>query len=59
MAGLILSRRELAKINVDGTITALSLDEPYSAFLEYNGYTIAQMAEEAERAKIWHERFAN
>ena len=57
--GPYIEPSRVARINVDGTITALSLDEPYSAFLEYNGYTIAQMAGEAERAKIWHERFAN
>ena len=47
-----------AIINADGTITAESQQEIYNAFLEFNGYTVAQMAEEAERAKVWHERFA-
>ena len=41
-----------AKINNDGTITAED-----SVFERFNGYTVAQMAEIAERAKAWHDRY--
>ena len=51
--------RMIAAINEDGTITGISFeDEPMyyeSVFEEYNGYTLAQMKDEAERAKAWHE----
>ena len=48
----------IAKINDDGTITELFTPPNYShrAFEGYNGYTVEQMKEEAERAKAWHER---
>jgi hypothetical protein len=46
-----------AIINDDGTITAVP--DEYSAFEEYNGFTVGQMKEEAERAKAWHEAHVN
>jgi hypothetical protein len=52
----------IAKINADGTITPynpLISTSPYekywSAFDDFDGYTVLQMAEFAERAKTWHE----
>jgi hypothetical protein len=56
--GPYIEPSRVASINADGTITALSLEEEYSAFLEYNGYTATQMQAEAERAKMWHEAHA-
>ena len=53
---------QVSKINDDGTITAIpSVAEymPYTnVFDEFNGYTVGQMKEEAERAKTWHENYA-
>lgn len=52
----------VAKINDDGTITAISPVTEYmpytNVFEEYGGFTVAQMKEEAERAKAWHESYA-
>ena len=46
----------IAKINDDDTITELFVAYDYHrAFEGYNGYTVEQMKEEAERAKAWHE----
>ena len=45
----------VAKINKDGTITAVYSPDYANIFEEYNGYTVEQMKEEAERAKAWHE----
>jgi hypothetical protein len=42
--------RGIAKINDDGTITAILQD---SVFAEFNGYTVEQIVAEAERAKAW------
>jgi hypothetical protein len=52
----------IAKINDDGTITPynpLIGTSPYetywSVFDDFDGYTVEQMSELAEQAKIWHE----
>jgi len=47
----------VAKINDDGTITAITA-EYGNVFDEFNGYTVEQMKELAERAIAWHERHA-
>ena len=48
---------DTAKINGDGTITEVFTPPDYShrAFEGYNGYTVAQMEEEAKRAKAWQD----
>ena len=54
-----------ARINDDGTITALSGTEDYhkSVFAEFDGYTSEQVAEMmqeyASRAKAWLERHSS
>jgi len=50
--GPYIEKSRVAKINADGTITAVSEDNIFAGF---NGYTVEQMKEAAERAKAWHE----
>ena len=48
----------VAIINTDNTITAIAINSDYNnVFEQFNGYTVEQMALEAERAKLWHDRF--
>ena len=46
----------VAKINDDGTITAIHSPYGYNTFDEFNGFTPRQMADLAERSKAWHEK---
>ena len=49
-----------AQIADDGTITAMpSSQEQQNIFTEFDGYTISHMREEARRAKLWHETYAD
>lgn len=57
--GPYVEMSRVAVINTDGMITAIPVTDCDNVFSEYNGYTTAQMAEEAERAKEWHEQYAN
>ena len=61
--GPYIEAARVARVNADGTITAIPLSNQdnwqRSVFSEFDGYTVAQMQEQAERAKAWHERFAN
>ena len=61
--GPYIEATRAASIGSDGTISAIPLQEQdswqKSIFSEYNGYTPAQMQEEARRAKTWHEKYAN
>jgi hypothetical protein len=60
--GPYIEEARTAVINADDTITAIPLSEQNNwqknIFLEFNGYTVAQMQAEAERAKAWHSRYA-
>ncbi|MCL2085110.1 MAG: hypothetical protein FWH06_07640 [Oscillospiraceae bacterium] len=60
-SGPYIEDARAAIINADGTITAIPCQNDWqkNIFAEYDGYTVAQMAEEAERANAWHERYAN
>jgi len=53
--GPYIEEGRVAKINSDGTITAISED---SAFTEFNGRTVEQMKTEAERSITWHNTHA-
>ena len=61
--GPYIEAARAANINADGTITAIPLSEKNSwqrnIFTEFSGYTLAQMREEAQRAKTWHDIYAN
>jgi len=50
---VLIEPKLTAKINADGTIAAIP-DEDGNVFEEYNGFTVEQMKDEAERAKAWH-----
>ena len=57
--GPYIEQGNIAKIIDDGTIFAIpSTDQVNSIFTEFNGFTVAQMKEEAEHAKAWHEAYA-
>jgi len=49
--GPYIEERSVARINADGTITAISEENLFSAF---NGFTVEQVKVEAERAIEWH-----
>ena len=49
--GPYFEERSVARINADGTITAISEENLFSAF---NGFTVEQVKVEAERAIEWH-----
>ena len=53
--GPYIDEMKVARANADGTISAIS-DE--SIFTGFNGYTVGQMKEEAERAIAWHMIYA-
>ncbi len=44
----------VAEIGDDGTITAIPCPDDTSVLSEFNGFTVTQIKEEAERAKAWH-----
>ncbi|MCL2158683.1 MAG: hypothetical protein FWH48_04670, partial [Oscillospiraceae bacterium] len=51
----------IAKINDDGTISEIFTppnDDMHRTFEGYDGFTVEQMKEEADRAKAWHEAHA-
>jgi hypothetical protein len=51
----------IAKINDDGTITPIpfvSKHETYNVFTEFDGFTVEQLKEAAERARIWYEKYS-
>ena len=50
---VLIAPGQIAKINADNTIAAIP-DEDGNVFEEYNGFTVEQMKDEAERAKAWH-----
>ena len=60
--GPYIGAARAASINPDGTITAIPLSDrdnwERSVFSEFDGYTVEQMREEAQRAKTWHESYA-
>jgi hypothetical protein len=55
-SGNVYNIGPVAKINDDGTITSTVTEEYSCVFEEFNGYTVAQMKELAERAKAWYAR---
>jgi len=52
--GPFINPNVVAKINVDGTITAIDIPDWTNVFAEYNGLTVEQVKEAAERANAWH-----
>ena len=57
--GPYTSPERAAIIGEGGTIAPLATSEWTSVFAEFDGYTVAQMGEEALRAIAWHERYAD
>ena len=56
--GPYIDSGRMAKINGDGTITAVFSPDYANVFEEYGGYSVKQMTEEAARAKAWHKSHA-
>ena len=55
--------RDMARINADGTITGVvhthwNFGRSESAFAEFNGYTVPQIANVIDRARAWHEAYS-